>query len=351
MTLPQAPILRFSDLAKAIYSFEELLGDMDLKVAPGSPLEAAALGIEEMDAQTQGQVPHRHGEDYRPRWRQALSLADLALRLLEVRAHPDFPKLRGHFQLLVGNSEVTQFAETPHGNADNDKIFELWASAALLRMMTDCSIDDPHRSKGDNPDFIGLWKGKRWGLAFKAPHSDHPEALIKNIRKGVQQINDCPADAGLVLLNGKNFFPHDAAWPAVQNDAGEFVYATVPDINHVEIMMRKAANYCNWLMCYHAAGGDVENPEEHTIDDLKRGRQVFWNSLGHEKPEQFVLTLWPMIVGATVPGLGVQALSTIKQVTGIEGDAVSAEAKELARSFSLALHGRDPFGAEPALGQ
>jgi hypothetical protein len=90
---------------------------------------------------------------------------------------------------------------------------------------------------------------------------------------------------------------------------------------------------------------------EPTPEDLQRGRQIFWASLKHKKPEQFVLTLWPMIVGASVPGTNVQALSMIKQITGFEGDFVSEEAKTLARSFSLAWHGRDPFGPEPKLGE
>lgn len=339
----------FDDLTRAIYAFEALLVDMGLHVPPGSPLEDAALGIEELRSIHCGHMAHNHQKDHRPRWRRALSIADLAQRLLEVRTHSDFPKLTGHLALLIRDKDVTQYDTTPHGNSENDKVFELWAAAALLRTMTDCAIDDPNNSKGDNPDFIGTWRRKRWGFAFKAPHSENPEAHIKNIRKGVEQINVSEAEAGMVLLNGKNFFPHDAAWPAAQTEAGEFIYSA-PDFDTVTRMMRSAANHCNGMICFHAAGGDIHDPVEPTAEDLARGRKVFWDSLGHKKPEQFVLTLWPMVVGTTVPGTNIQALSTIKQVTGFEGDAVSSEAKELALAFNLSLHGRDPFGPEPPAG-
>jgi hypothetical protein len=103
-----------------------------------------------------------------------------------LRRHLDFPRLAGHLQLLVGEYDMAQYAVTPKENTDNDKVFELWASAALLRVTTDCLVDDPLHSKGDNPDFIGTWRGQRWGFALKAPHSDHPETLLdSNYSSGV----------------------------------------------------------------------------------------------------------------------------------------------------------------------
>jgi hypothetical protein len=350
MTAKPPNKVTFADLTQAVYSFEALLKDMRLKVPPNSPLEAAALAIEELRAVYERQMAHHHQEDYRARWRRALSLGDLALRLLEVSTHPDFSKLAGHLQLLVGEQDLAQYAVTPHENTDNDKVFELWASAALLRVTTDCLVDDPIHSKGDNPDFIGTWHGKRWGFAFKAPHSDHPEALIKNIRKGVQQINDSAAEAGIVILSGKNFFPHDEAWPITRDVTGDVIYGVVPDMAQVEAAVRRTSGYYNCRMCYHASGGDVENPGQPTQADLDRGRAVFWSSLGHKKPEQLVLTIWPTLIGVAVPETGEQALSTIKSVTGFEGDSISNECRDLSKEFSLALHGRDPLQPEPPLG-
>jgi hypothetical protein len=85
---------------------------------------------------------------------------------------------------------------------------------------TDVRVDDPHRSKGGNPDLIFNWGGLTWAIACKALHSRVPETIFDRMRDGIAQIEASRAERGIVLLNAKNVIAHGRYMRRANSDEG-----------------------------------------------------------------------------------------------------------------------------------
>ncbi len=93
-------------------------------------------------------------------------------------------------------------------------MFELFMATLCLDLSPQgIEMDHPVRSKGDNPDILLDFNGKKWGLGCKAPHSLQPKSIFDNIESAVCQINDSKAKAGIPVMTLKNVFNHDECWP------------------------------------------------------------------------------------------------------------------------------------------
>ncbi len=220
----------YSEWEKLVWELEKILKEHGVNVPPKSPFEEAALTLTEMEYLRQNPGAYDCTKDSREKWRRALSLADLAEKIVLVRDHLDFPQLVPHLRLLGRASDLSQFSFTARENQDNNKTFELYLAAMGLHVMTGCMVDNPEQSKGDNPDIMGHFNGKLWALACKAMHSVNPKAFMDRVEEGVKQIQRSAAERGIVVVNMKNTVNHDALWPAVVQN-GEYYHLSFPDLD------------------------------------------------------------------------------------------------------------------------
>ena len=219
----------YSEFEQLVWELEAILKQRGIAVPPKSAFEAAALSLTEMEYLRQNPAACDCTVDSREKWRRALSLADLAEKIVLVRDHPDFAQLVQHLRLLAGDADLSQFSFTARENQDNNKTFELYLAAAGLHTMARCSVDDPEQSRGDNPDILGEFNGRLWALACKAMHSTNPKSFLDRVEEGVAQIERSAADYGIVVVNMKNTLNHDNLWPAqVRN--GEYYYRSFPSL-------------------------------------------------------------------------------------------------------------------------
>jgi hypothetical protein len=221
----------FSEWEDMVWTLEGILKDYGITVKSPGGFEEAGLSLTELEYLRQNPGAYDCTVDSREKWRRAMSLADLAEKIVLVRTHPDFPQLVPHLKLLGGESDLSQFSFTTPQNQDNNKVFELYVAAMGLHVLTGCTVDDPVQSKGDNPDIMGQFDGKLWAIACKAMHTTNPKTFCERIAEGVDQIERSAAERGLVMINMKNTVDHDALWPA-QIVNGEYYYLTFPTVGH-----------------------------------------------------------------------------------------------------------------------
>lgn len=222
------------DNQKVVLDFEALLRQYNMQVSRGSPLEDASLAICEMLEIRKNKEVHNKKLDCRERWRQGLFLADVARKVLYSQSHPDFKNLLEHVRLLLEPGNFSQFSAvrltaTSVEKDANNKVFELYIAAILFRICSNLEFDSPARSTGKNPDAIGEFKGRRWGIACKVSHTENPLTFLERVREGVEQIEKSDIDRGVVIVNMKNLVPHDITWPArLDKDSGDWQYVAFP---------------------------------------------------------------------------------------------------------------------------
>ncbi len=222
--MPNQVEWRFEALQDGVLEFERVLrGLCGSSVPPHSTFEDLALALVEMNAASKGELGLDEAVNYRERWRRAVGFSDIVRKALAVQTHKDFPSLRSHFLLLLRNSGLVQNSPTSAKDQTTTKVFELLVGLALMRIATDVRLDDPVRSKGDNPDVIAKIEGTTWGFACKTPHTANAKTYVDNVRVGVDQLERAPVDHGVVIMNLRNLINHDDLWSSRSRD-GRFVY-------------------------------------------------------------------------------------------------------------------------------
>jgi hypothetical protein len=159
----------FTHAQELVMRFERVLLSIGIKIRPGSILERLCLNTVDLCEK------HEHPElrpadsvDIRPSYREMVGLFDLLVKLVSCEGHLAFPQLAPHLQLLNAGNPL-QSVSTSVLDQDNNKLFELFLAALCLGVpVDDIVLDDPHSSRGDNPDVLATYQGKRWGLACKA---------------------------------------------------------------------------------------------------------------------------------------------------------------------------------------
>jgi hypothetical protein len=107
----------------------------------------------------------------RPSAANLIGLNDLAVLIVRVADHPDFEEIVPHLHLLNQGQALQNRASHSIDQAAN-KLFELLVACWVMAVgASDVRVDDPHRSKGANPDIMFNWEGYRWGVPCKALHS------------------------------------------------------------------------------------------------------------------------------------------------------------------------------------
>jgi len=315
----------YQDLEKFVWELEALLKANGIEIKNHGAFEEAALSLAEMDYMRQNPTGYDCTVDSREKWRRALSLADFAEKICLVRNHPDFSQLVPHLGLLGGESDISQFSATKPQNQDNNKVFELYVAAMGLPILTDISVDNPIQSKGDNPDLMGTFKGKRWAIACKAMHTTNPKTTCERIEEGIAQIELSSAECGFVMVNMKNAIDHNALWPAeIRN--GEYHYREFPTVADALRLFQSE---------YHNFQAGVFG---HFGSELQFHRHLFKG----KKAAPYVLLVFSSVVGLKGPtGPIFTVLKTILCLC-IGKDV---EAEDFANRLNMGLHNRpdDPL--------
>ena len=314
---------------RVVLEFEKLLGERGLAIPTNSPLEEASLGILEMMELRKNKAIHNLQIDCRERWRQALSLADIARKALRAQHHAGFDNLLPHLRLLLEPSNFSQFSgsqdsASPKEKETNNKVFELFVAVILFQICSNLRFDDPYKSSGDNPDVIGEFNRKIWAFACKVSHSENPKTFLERVRDGVAQIRKTKdADHGIVIVNLKNLVPHDEIWPAILNkSSGAWSYGACTNrdapVNRIRHLFRQF---------------------EGKVYALVGSRQAFVDEFMGEKAVPMVLMFW-CAVGSYCPRIGVVQPLVVKQMTsiGVTNEQLDSEAGKLIALFNDYLH-------------
>jgi hypothetical protein len=142
-----------------------------------------------------------------------MGFVDLAGKVVGVKDRPDFGQLVPHLQML-SKKTVLQNAASPVTDDAANKVIELYVACLAMTFGSNIALDHPVNSKGDNPDVMLDFRGRRWAVALKTLHSRKPRAIYDNIKKAADQIEASAATHGLVILNAKNLLDYDALWPS-----------------------------------------------------------------------------------------------------------------------------------------
>lgn len=214
----------------AAIAFESLLRQHGIPVAHGSVLERAILDV---FAVTYGLA---RGEAHSGEFARSLAgLGDLARVVLRVKDHPSFGALLPHLRML-NDGEVRQTTNSPASDQVANKLFELYVGCLAMWCGSDVMLDDPHGSRGDNPDVMATFGRARWGIACKVLHGNHPQSILNLVASGVDQIDRSDAATGIVIVNLKNWIDHNYYWPATEfTEAGE---ARVPAFRTIDEPMQ-----------------------------------------------------------------------------------------------------------------
>ena len=343
----------FEAINRDVQALRELLISCGLPPVPGGALEQAANDARELWDSFAGRSIHNRTRDHRPAWRRAVGLADLARKILAVVGHKDFEQLRGHLELLTGKEEFSLHDATEKENRANNQVFELFVATGVMRFASDIQVEEPNPKKAlkyRNPDVLATWSGQRWGFACKALHSEHPEALIENLRKGVKQIDASDATAGMVLLNMKNLVPHDLLWPADLR-GGSWEYASYDGPSDVRDRFTELFNGHLAEIFVHACGRDIAKSEDLNQSDLDTGKKNVAKLFENSKTSRLLPQVWLGVAGTHMPDTGARAISNYRLLLNFEFEPISPDEREVLEALCKAMQGRDPLAPEPALGE
>jgi hypothetical protein len=203
----------YRELVDLIRPFEAALGRVGLRVVRGTPLDALIESMMELSDRWDREGERPVTDDRRAAVAECAALADLMTKVVAAAGHPEFPKLREHLELVVGDEPFVQHYFTRREDQNANKVFELYVATLALLAGGSITLDSPRRSRGDNPDVVTHFKGRTWGLACKVLHSDNPRGYRDHLVKGAEQIEAARVDRGVVVFNLKNRVPLDAVWP------------------------------------------------------------------------------------------------------------------------------------------
>jgi hypothetical protein len=318
----------YSDWEKLVWELEGTLKQHGIAVAAPGAFEEAALTLTELEEFRKNPESCDCTVDHREKWRRAMSLADLAEKILLVRKHPDFPQLVPHLRLLGGMADLSQFSSTQKENQDNNKVFELYMAAMGLHVLTQCKLDHPEESDGSNPDIMGVFGDKRWAIACKAMHSKNPKTFCERVQEGVEQIQVSAAERGIVVVSMKNTFNHDELWPAKVVE-GNYCLGYLPSVAHA----------CQLLL-------PIYRQLQDGVFNVFGSEVAFYQNLFKgKKAAPYVLLVFSTVCG--FPGPVFAPVKTINCLC--YGN--DAEAEQISARLNMALHNKPDAPVVPGLEQ
>lgn len=194
-------------------AFEELLASKDISIPAHATTGASMLSLFQILKRIKAGSAISHN-NLRKENTAGAAVHDLAAKVLAVQKHPDFDMLIPHLQMLAsGAVHLTQ--ERQYESADTyNKLIELYWACLLMATDLRIQLDHPLHSVGDNPDVIAFRDDMSRAYAFKTIRSRHTQSLFDHLNVGVDQIERCAADEGIVVFNLTPYILDLDPWPA-----------------------------------------------------------------------------------------------------------------------------------------
>lgn len=196
--------------------FLKLLDDRRISLPTGSGAEDEMLALVDLLDMWRNPERMRGIASEAEVIRCAAGIHDLAAKVLAAEQLPEFASFDDHLRMVASAREFTSIAQNtdadPRDQISN-KMAELYVGALAIHCGTGINLDHPDRSKGDNPDVILSYEGKKWTLAVKTLASKrNGQTIFDNIRGAAEQIDASGADVGMVVINAKNVIDHKRFW-------------------------------------------------------------------------------------------------------------------------------------------
>ncbi|MFG6500117.1 hypothetical protein [Sulfitobacter sp. 1A15106] len=206
-------LVPFKNAMETVDAFEELLASKNISIPKHPESGADTLSLYRILQRIKSGEPTPH-EDRRQESTAGAAIHDLAAKVLKVQKHPDFEMLIPHLEKLAdGAVHLTQ--QRQYESADTyNKLIELYWACLLMANDLRIRLDHPTHSAGDNPDVISVQEDKSRAYAFKTIQSHHTQSLLEHLKKGIEQIERCDADEGIVVFNLTPYILDADPWPA-----------------------------------------------------------------------------------------------------------------------------------------
>jgi hypothetical protein len=201
-----------------LFEFEELLNKHGLKIKSNSDLERVSLNITEINEKFKKKILHDDKQDIRMQLSEVAGLTEFIRKILKNQNNADFGQFIPHLHLLNESKSVSQTTKSKITDEGNNKLFELYVALLCMEIGDNLRLDNPKRSKGDNPDILFNLNGITWAIACKALHTRSELTLFDRIEDGVEQINRSAANKGIVIVNFKNIIDYDLIWPITNEE-------------------------------------------------------------------------------------------------------------------------------------
>jgi len=205
--------VQLTGASEIVDKFEKLMSSKSVSIPQHPQTGADMLPIWHLLKRISGGISGTPDE-VRSEFTAAVAVHDLAAKVLEVSANPDFDHLLPHLRML--NSGAIHLTEEPPANADvYNKLIELYWSCLCLSLGRRIELDDPAHSTGTNPDVITLDETgtPARAYAFKTIRSPHVQTVYERISEGLDQIERSPAREGIVALHLTPRIAKAGFWP------------------------------------------------------------------------------------------------------------------------------------------
>jgi hypothetical protein len=307
---------------KQLFEFEEILKSNGLSISSHSDLESISLDIIKCNKIYTEGITHNEKEDIRAFFSRVAGLVEIVRKILKQRNHPEFKQVIPHLELLNKSRSVPLTTISGVTDEANNKLFELYIGLLVMDFGANILLDDPKNAKGDNPDVLFDFQGKRWAIACKALHSKNEKTLYDTIEKGTDQINKSEAEKGIVIVNFKNIVDYNAFWP-LNNEEG-FMNGEFPEFSCYESIEEP-------IQILRSYGDEYREKLVETIElcNLKE-------LSGSGKTENAFITFIQAVTA--VKHEGICPATIIKTLNLIKFDAVTNEYYGLAENLNQAVH-------------
>lgn len=252
----------FVQASQIVEQFESDLASLSISIAGGSELELICLNIMDLEPKRLGQSVVDLRADCRPVWRRTVGLVDLLRLLSHAKKVGRLHIFEQHLRLL-NEGAVPQNVRVLSDDACN-KVFKMLIGLFCLPLAEHLELDDPHRSKGNNPDVLAKIEGTTWGFSCKTPNGTSAKTMFERMKEGVEQIEASPAQKGTAYFNFRNVIDHDQTWPAISCDAANaeperFKFRIWGDSQPVEAYLRNLVDEKNSEMLREIGSRTVQN--------------------------------------------------------------------------------------------
>jgi hypothetical protein len=215
--------------------FLALLSKHDIQPPSGSSLEDELLSLTQLIEVTKNPALAQ-GVNGVAILRAAAGLHDFAAKVLSVEPIAEFSEFLPHLRLIAQTKvAAASFAQNMPSAYNDDtarKMAELYMGCLGAHVGTSVELDSPTNARGDNPDVMFMVQEsdpdkqpQKWALAIKAIGTKQGQTIFENIKKGAEQINRCPAEKGMVVINAKSVLDHDALWNTAFPDLSSAISA------------------------------------------------------------------------------------------------------------------------------